>query len=67
MAPLEPPKQETLVATVLPETGAAGCVMLTVLVAVQLFASVTVHVHVPAVSPVTLAVPSPVGFPGVQL
>ena len=31
------------------------------------FASVTVHVHDPAVSPETLAVPSPIGFPGVQL
>ena len=34
---------------------------------VQEFASVTVQVHVPEVNPVTLAVPSPVGFPGVQL
>ena len=34
---------------------------------VQEFASVTVQVHVPAVNPVTLVVPSPVGFPGVQL
>ena len=31
------------------------------------FASVTVQVHDPAVSPETLTVPSPVGFPGVQL
>jgi hypothetical protein len=31
------------------------------------FASVTVQVHEPAVNPETLTVPSPVGFPGVQL
>ena len=31
------------------------------------FASCTAQVHVPADNPVILAVPSPVGFPGVQL
>ena len=36
-------------------------------VAAQEFASVTVHVQVPAVNPVTETVPSPVGLPGVQL
>ncbi len=33
----------------------------------QEFASVTVHVYVPAVKLVTEVVPSPVGLPGVQL
>ena len=41
--------------------------MVNVCAAVHPFASVTVQVHVPAVKPVTLAVPSPVGLPGVQL
>ena len=41
--------------------------MLNVCVVTHELASVTVHVHDPAVSPVTLAVPSPVGLPGVQL
>ena len=44
-----------------------GCVIVKVLDAVQPLASVTVQVHVPAVKPVTDVVPSPVGFPGVQL
>ena len=35
--------------------------------AVQPLASVTVHVQVPDVKPLTEVVPSPVGFPGVQL
>lgn len=48
-------------------TSNAGCVMLNVCVVTQLLASVTVQVHVPTVSPVTEAVPSPVGLPGVQL
>jgi hypothetical protein len=39
----------------------------TELTCVQPFASVTVHVYVPAASPVIAFVPSPVGFPGVQL
>ncbi len=34
---------------------------------VQLLASVTVQVQVPADKPVTEGVPSPVGLPGVQL
>jgi hypothetical protein len=33
----------------------------------QPFKSVTVHAHVPAIKPVTEAVPSPVGLPGPQL
>ena len=41
--------------------------MLNVLVAVQLFASVTVTVYTCAVRPDTLPVPSPDGLPGVQL
>jgi len=48
-------------------TSADGAVMLNVCVVTHEFASVTVHVHDPAVRPVTLAVPSPVGLPGVQL
>ena len=48
-------------------TKAVGCVIENVLVVVHAFASVTVQVQVPNVKPVTLAVPSPVGLPGVQL
>ena len=46
---------------------AVGCVIVKLWVAVHPFASVTVQVHVPAVKPVTEAVPSPDGLPGVQL
>ena len=46
---------------------AAACVIVTDCDAMQAFASVIEQVHVPAVNPVTFAVPSPVGFPGVQL
>ena len=46
---------------------AVGCVTVKVCAFVQPLASVTVQVQVPAVNPVTEAVPSPVGFPGVQL
>ena len=41
--------------------------ILNVCVVTQLLASVTVQVQFPNIKPVTLAVPSPVGFPGVQL
>src|SRR5580698_7441678 len=41
--------------------------MLNVATFVQEFASVTVQVQLPAVNPVTEFVPSPVGFPGIQL
>ena len=59
--------QETFVCEAAEATSADGCVILNVCVVTQLFASVTVQVQVPNVNPVTLAVPSPVGFPGVQL
>ena len=66
-APFDPPLQDTLVC----ETGvtviAGGAVMLNVAMFVQEFASVTVQVDEPAVNPLTEAVPSPVGLPGVQL
>ena len=65
-APLLPPLQDTFVWEAALATKAVGSVMVKVLVAVQLFASVTVQVQVPAVNPVTVAVPSPVGFPGDQ-
>ena len=45
----------------------AGWVTVKLCEAVQPLASVTVQVHVPALSPETDVVPSPVGFPGVQL
>jgi hypothetical protein len=66
-APLLPPLQEMLVCDAGVTTIAGGCVMLKVRVAVHVFASVTVQVQVPAISPVTETVPSPVGLPGVQL
>ena len=66
-APFDPPKQEILVCEAGVTTIAVGCVILKVRVAVQLFASVTVHVQPPAVKPVTETVPSPVGLPGDQL
>ena len=66
-APLLPPKHDTFVCDAGVTVIAEGEVTLKVAVLTQEFASVTVHVHVVAVSPVTLAVPSPVGLPGVQL
>ena len=66
-APLLPPLQEMFVCETAVTTSAAGAVMLKVALAEQELASVTVQVQVPAVSPVTEAVPSPVGLPGVQL
>jgi hypothetical protein len=61
------PTQITLLFTVAVTTNAVGCVTLKVCAALHPLASVTVHVHDPAVNPVTEAVPSPVGLPGVQL
>ena len=66
-APLLPALQETFVCETAFTTITDGCVIVNVLDAAQPFASVTVQVHDPALSPETLAVPSPVGFPGVQL
>jgi hypothetical protein len=66
-APLLPPLHDTFVWLTGVTTSAGGAVMLNVAVPVQAFASVTVTVHVPAVRPVTLFVPSPVGLPGAQL
>ena len=65
-APLLPPLQDTFVWEAALAAKAGGCVMVKVLVAVQLFPSVTVQVQVPTDNPVTEAVPSPVGFPGDQ-
>ncbi len=66
-APLLPPKQAMLVCEEGVIVIAGGCVIVNVCVAVQLLASVTLQVQVPAVKLVTLMVPSPVGLPGVQL
>ncbi len=66
-APLLPPLHAMFVCDTGETTNAVGAVILNVAVLVQEFASVTVHVHEPAVKPVTDAVPSPVGLPGVQL
>ena len=66
-APLLPPKQATLVCDAAVTLSAGGWVMLKVRVDVHPLASVTVHVHEPAVRPLTDVVPSPVGLPGVQL
>ena len=41
------PKQETLSIMALAKSGAAGCVMLTIAVVIQLTLSVTVSVYVP--------------------
>ena len=67
-APLDPPKQEIVVCEAAVTVSAAeGCVIVNVIATVEELASVTVQVQVPAESPVTEVVPSPVGFPGVQL
>ncbi|PXY38629.1 hypothetical protein DMB65_21980, partial [Flavobacterium cheongpyeongense] len=66
-APFEPPLQDILVCEAAVATRAVGCVIVKLTAVVQLLASVTVHVHVPGVRPVTEVVPSPVGLPGVQL
>ena len=58
--PLLPPLQLTFVCDVVPVI-ADGCVMLTLLVVEQLFASVTVHVYPPAASPVAIAAVPPLG------
>ena len=65
--PVDAPLHNTSVCDTALATTCVGCVILNVCVAVQELASVTVHVHVPAVNPVTDTVPSPVGLPGVQL
>ena len=65
--PLLPPLQLTPVATILADSPAVGCVTVKLCVAVHPLVSVTVQVQVPALSPDTDVVPSPVGFPGVQL
>jgi len=66
-APVDPPLQAILVCDTTLDVIALGSVMITCCVLVQLLASVIVQVHVPAVNPLTEAVPSPVGLPGVQL
>ena len=65
--PVESPKQEMLVCEATYVTKAVGWVTGKFLLVVQPLASVTVHVQVPGVKPVTEAEPSPVGLPGVQL
>jgi hypothetical protein len=65
--PLLPPLQETFVWETAATEIAVGSVIEIMREAEHAFASVTVHVHEPAVNPVTLTVPSPEGFPGVQL
>ena len=59
-----PPLQSTLAVTVALDTKAAGAVIVTLPVAEQLCASVTVTVYVLAVNPVAVAFVFP---PGVQL
>jgi hypothetical protein len=49
-APFEPPLQETLVCDAAVKVIAVGCITVKFTDAVQLFASVTVQVHVPAVN-----------------
>jgi hypothetical protein len=66
-APFEPPKHETFVCEARVVDIAGGWVIVKTEEAVHPIASVAVHVHDPAVSPVTDVVPSPIGFPGVQL
>ena len=66
-APLEAPLQATLVCEAGVTVIAVGWVTVKFCVLVQPLASVTVQVQDPAVKPVTDTVPSPVGFPGVQL
>lgn len=65
--PFDPPLQDTFVDELIVAVSAGACVRLNVRVVVQELASVTVTVQTPAVRPVTLGVPSPVGLPGVQL
>ena len=65
--PLLPPLQETFVWETAATEIAVGCVRFIVLAPVHPLPSVAVQVHDPAVRPETLVVPSPVGFPGVQL
>ena len=52
IAPLEPPKQEMFVTTVVPETAVAGWPTVAFTVAAHPLASVMMTVYVPAVSPV---------------
>ena len=55
MEPVEAPLQSTFTCVVL-KAKAAGCVMVAETVLVQLFASVTVTVYVPAARPVMFCV-----------
>jgi hypothetical protein len=54
--PLLPPKQRIFTEEEMVAVSCVGCVMVTVAVEVQPFASVTVTVYVPAVRPVAVAV-----------
>ena len=65
--PVLAPRHRTFVCEVIEPVTAVGCVMTVSKVVVQLCESVMVHVYVPAQRLVTDGVPSPVGFPGVQL
>ena len=66
--PLDPPLQEILVCEFNVRESAVGCVIVkSRMVEHPVMLSVTVQVQVPALNPVTEMVPSPVGFPGVQL
>jgi hypothetical protein len=60
-APFEPPKQLTLVCAEAVIEIADGAVIVNACVVVQLLASVTVTVYVPAASPVAVAAVPPVG------
>ena len=64
--PLLPPLHATLVPEQL-ATITVGSVILKVMLEVHPLLSVTAQVQLPAVNPVTETVPSPAGFPGVQL
>jgi hypothetical protein len=59
--PLLPPLQLAGEVDTLADSAIAGCVIVTVLDAVQLFASETVTVYVPAASPVAVAAAPPEG------
>jgi hypothetical protein len=65
--PLFAPLQETFVWETEETEIVVGSVIVIIRKTEHPFPSVAVQVHEPAVSPETLVVPSPVGFPGVQL
>ena len=59
--PFDPPLQETFVCEATEDEIPEGSVMFTVCACVQEFASVIVHVYVPAESPLAVAAVPPLG------